>query len=84
MLLLINVFFFLSRSPDDCGPFYSTDPSSEDKESCESAGKKMDKELKAGAVKTDIDETISPYEISLSESKYFSINQNYNHKNSTF
>ncbi|XP_024154889.1 protein PRRC2B [Oryzias melastigma] len=53
------------RSPDDCGPFYSTDPSSEDKESCESAGKKMDKELKAGAVKTDIDETISPYEISL-------------------
>ncbi|XP_078811607.1 protein PRRC2B isoform X6 [Oryzias latipes] len=53
------------RSQDDCGPFYSTDPSSEDKETCESTGKKIDKELKPGPVKTDIDESISPYDISL-------------------
>lgn len=76
VILIINASF-LSRSQDDCGPFYSTDPSSEDKETCESTGKKIDKELKPGPVKTDIDESISPYDISLSEFIYFYMKQSY-------
>ncbi|XP_061589639.1 protein PRRC2B [Cololabis saira] len=56
-----------SRTPDESGSVYGIDASPEDREAGETSGKKLDKELKAGSVKTDADEPLSPYEIGLIE-----------------
>ncbi|KAM6902843.1 protein PRRC2B [Xenentodon cancila] len=56
-----------SRTPDESGPVYGIETSPEDREAGETSGKKLDKELKAGPVKTDIDEPLSQYEIGLIE-----------------
>ncbi|XP_041825559.1 protein PRRC2B isoform X2 [Melanotaenia boesemani] len=53
-----------SRSPDESGPVYTIEPLPEDREPSEPSGKKLDKELKPGPVKTDIDEPLSQYELS--------------------
>uniref|UniRef100_A0A3Q1GQT6 Proline rich coiled-coil 2B n=1 Tax=Acanthochromis polyacanthus TaxID=80966 RepID=A0A3Q1GQT6_9TELE len=52
------------RSPDEPGPVYSLEQPPEDREPSEASGKKLDKELKPGAVKTDIAEPLSQYELS--------------------
>ncbi|KAM9820592.1 protein PRRC2B [Neosynchiropus ocellatus] len=52
-----------SRSPDECSPIYNIEQS-EEREPTESSGKKIDKELKPGAVKTDLTETLPQYELS--------------------
>ncbi|XP_026029435.1 protein PRRC2B isoform X3 [Astatotilapia calliptera] len=53
-----------SRSPDESGSVYSIEQLPEEREPIEPAGKKLDKELKPGPVKTDITEPLSPYELS--------------------
>ncbi|XP_032395776.1 protein PRRC2B isoform X1 [Etheostoma spectabile] len=52
-----------SRSPDESGPVYSIEQP-EEREPGESSGKKLDKDLKQGPVKTDIAEPLSQYELS--------------------
>ncbi|XP_026029434.1 protein PRRC2B isoform X2 [Astatotilapia calliptera] len=52
------------RSPDESGSVYSIEQLPEEREPIEPAGKKLDKELKPGPVKTDITEPLSPYELS--------------------
>ncbi|XP_053710096.1 protein PRRC2B isoform X1 [Synchiropus splendidus] len=52
-----------SRSPDECSPIYNIEQS-EEREPSESSGKKIDKELKPGAVKTDLTESLPQYELS--------------------
>lgn len=52
-----------SRGTDDSGPVYSIEQP-EERESSETSGKKLDKELKQGPVKTDIAEPLSQYELS--------------------
>lgn len=59
----------ISRSPDESGPVYSIDPSGE-REHAEAFGEDLDKELKQGAVKTDIAETLSPYELNSYQSEF--------------
>uniref|UniRef100_A0A665WQA9 BAT2 N-terminal domain-containing protein n=1 Tax=Echeneis naucrates TaxID=173247 RepID=A0A665WQA9_ECHNA len=51
------------RSPDESGPVYSLE-SPEEREPSEPSGKKLDKELKPGPVKTDLAEPLSQYELS--------------------
>ncbi|XP_040914533.1 protein PRRC2B isoform X3 [Toxotes jaculatrix] len=51
------------RSPDESGPVYSIEPP-EEREPSEPSGKKLDKDLKPGPVKTDIAEPLSQYELS--------------------
>uniref|UniRef100_A0A3Q3VIC3 BAT2 N-terminal domain-containing protein n=1 Tax=Mola mola TaxID=94237 RepID=A0A3Q3VIC3_MOLML len=51
------------RSSEESGPVYSIDQP-EEREPSESCGKKFDKELKQGPVKTDITEPLSQYELS--------------------
>ncbi|CAI5667072.1 unnamed protein product [Oreochromis niloticus] len=53
-----------SRSPDESGSVYSIEQLPEEREPIEPTGKKLDKELKPGPVKTDIAEPLSPYELS--------------------
>ncbi|XP_017263270.1 protein PRRC2B isoform X3 [Kryptolebias marmoratus] len=53
-----------SRNPDESGPVYSIDPSPDDREPSEPSGKKSDKELKPGSVKSDMAEPLSQYELS--------------------
>ncbi|XP_072227936.1 protein PRRC2B isoform X2 [Leuresthes tenuis] len=53
-----------SRSQDESGPVYSIEPPPEDMEPNDTSGKKSDKELKSGAVKTNLDEPLSQYELS--------------------
>uniref|UniRef100_A0A3Q3KKD2 BAT2 N-terminal domain-containing protein n=1 Tax=Monopterus albus TaxID=43700 RepID=A0A3Q3KKD2_MONAL len=50
------------RSPDESGPIYSIEPP-EEREPTEPSGKKLDKALKPGSVKTDIAEPLSQYEL---------------------
>ncbi|XP_015247609.1 PREDICTED: protein PRRC2B isoform X2 [Cyprinodon variegatus] len=52
------------RSPDDSGPVYSLEPPPEDREPSELTGKKLEKEIKAGAVKADFAESLAQYELS--------------------
>uniref|UniRef100_I3KCJ9 Proline rich coiled-coil 2B n=1 Tax=Oreochromis niloticus TaxID=8128 RepID=I3KCJ9_ORENI len=52
------------RSPDESGSVYSIEQLPEEREPIEPTGKKLDKELKPGPVKTDIAEPLSPYELS--------------------
>ncbi|XP_026209619.1 protein PRRC2B isoform X3 [Anabas testudineus] len=52
-----------SRSPDESGPVYSIEQP-EERESSEPSGKKLDKELKPGPVKTEIVEPLSQYDLS--------------------
>ncbi|XP_060917840.1 protein PRRC2B isoform X4 [Labrus mixtus] len=52
-----------SRGPDESGPVYSIEQQ-EEREPTEPSGKKLEKELKQGAVKTDIVEPLSQYELS--------------------
>ncbi|TMS08249.1 Protein PRRC2B [Larimichthys crocea] len=52
-----------SRGPDETGPVYSIEQP-EEREPNEPSGKKLDKELKQGPVKTDITEPLSQYELS--------------------
>uniref|UniRef100_A0A3Q0SSR0 Proline rich coiled-coil 2B n=1 Tax=Amphilophus citrinellus TaxID=61819 RepID=A0A3Q0SSR0_AMPCI len=52
------------RSPDESGSVYSIEQLPEEREPIEPTGKKLDKELKPGPVKTDITEPLSPYELS--------------------
>uniref|UniRef100_A0A3B4UFR1 Proline rich coiled-coil 2B n=1 Tax=Seriola dumerili TaxID=41447 RepID=A0A3B4UFR1_SERDU len=51
------------RSPDESGPVYSIEQP-EEREPSEPSGKKLDKELKPGPVKTDLAEPLSQYELS--------------------
>ncbi|XP_038150898.1 protein PRRC2B [Cyprinodon tularosa] len=53
-----------SRSPDDSGPVYSLEPQPEDREPSELTGKKLEKEIKASAVKADFAESLTQYELS--------------------
>ncbi|XP_027880744.1 protein PRRC2B isoform X1 [Xiphophorus couchianus] len=53
-----------SRSPDETGPVYSLEPPTEDREPSELTGKKLDKEMKLGSIKTDIVEPLTQYELS--------------------
>lgn len=59
----------ISRSPDESGPVYSIDPSDE-REPAEAFGEDLDKELKQGAVKPDIAEPLSPYELNSYQSQF--------------
>ncbi|XP_029024602.1 protein PRRC2B isoform X3 [Betta splendens] len=52
-----------SRSSDESGPVYAIEQP-EERESSETSGKKLDKDLKPGPVKTDIVEPLSQYELS--------------------
>lgn len=53
---------FSSRGPDESGPVYSIEQP-EEREPNEPSGKKLDKELKQGAVKADMAEPLSQYEL---------------------
>uniref|UniRef100_A0A667YRL4 Proline rich coiled-coil 2B n=1 Tax=Myripristis murdjan TaxID=586833 RepID=A0A667YRL4_9TELE len=50
------------RSPDESGPVYSIEQP-EEREPSEPSGKKLDKELKPGSVKSDMAESLSQYEL---------------------
>ncbi|XP_078141974.1 protein PRRC2B isoform X3 [Centroberyx gerrardi] len=50
------------RSPDESGPVYSIEQP-EEREPSEPSGKKLDKELKPGSVKSDMAEPLSQYEL---------------------
>lgn len=62
---MLNPFalYDFSRSPDESGPVYSIEQP-EERESSEPSGKKLDKELKPGPVKTEIVEPLSQYDLS--------------------
>uniref|UniRef100_A0A8C2XPV3 Proline rich coiled-coil 2B n=1 Tax=Cyclopterus lumpus TaxID=8103 RepID=A0A8C2XPV3_CYCLU len=51
------------RNPDESGPVYSIEQP-EEREPNEPSGKKFDKELKQGSIRTDITEPLSQYELS--------------------
>lgn len=53
-----------SRSPDGSGPVYTLESPQEDREPSELTGKKLDKEMKPGPVKTDIGEPLTQYDLS--------------------
>ncbi len=56
-------FSVFSRGPDESGPVYGIEQP-EERDLNEASGKKLEKELKQGPVKTDIPETLSQYELS--------------------
>lgn len=71
LTLLVSSRPDCSRSPDEPAPVYGLEQP-EEREPSEPSGKKLDKELKQGPVKTDIAEPLSQYELSSypSESKF--------------
>lgn len=65
----MSSFFVFSRGSDESGPVYSLEQP-EEREPSEPSGKKLDKELKQGPVKTDIAEPLSQYELSSYPSEF--------------
>lgn len=72
-MLLYCLCLYISRSPDETGPLYSLEPPTEDREPSELTGKKLDKEMKPGSIKTDIVEPLTQYELSSYSSEFFSL-----------
>ncbi|MEQ2215374.1 hypothetical protein XENOCAPTIV_000258 [Xenoophorus captivus] len=63
-MLLCCLCIYISRNPDESGPIYSLEPPPEERETCELTGKKLDKEMKPGPVKTDFAEPLTQYDLS--------------------
>lgn len=59
----VHPFCNFSRSPDEHGPVYSIEQP-EERESSDPSGKKLEKEMKPGPVKTEMVESLSQYELS--------------------